>query len=102
MGGHRRNLAPPPLYDEVSVERRQTKRGSQLITKRSNVSFHHSHAGDASPATSRSNTALPQAPDVPGPVELQDYNEIAFEPDVGPVRKGKVWPVLGAAAEIPY
>ena len=101
MGGHRRNLAPPPLYDEVSVERRQTKQGSRLITKRSNVSFQHSHP-ERSSATLTSNAATPQAPEVPGPVALQDYNEVTFDPDGGPVRKGKVWRLKAAAVVIMY
>ena len=89
MGSHRRHLPPPPLYDEVSVERRQTKRGSRLITKKSQVSFHPSPREQTS-ATSAPGTATPQAVTIPGPVDIPDYDEVSFDPNEQPMRKGKV------------
>ena len=59
------------------------------MTKKSNVSFHASQR-EASAASTASSVAAVQAAHVPAPSNLQDYNEITFEPDFGSVKKGKV------------
>ena len=86
----RRTLGPPPLYDEVSVEMRHTKRGSRLVTKKTPVTL-NSPAVSSSTSARSVQQAPQQIPNVPEPSGLPDYNEITFEDaDIQPPRKGKV------------
>ena len=90
----RRTLGPPPLYDEVSVEMRHTKRGSRLVTKKTPVTLHSPALSSSTSATS-SQQAAQQIAKVPEPSDLPDYNEIAFDDlDIRPPRKGKVSSML--------
>ncbi|KAI1790343.1 hypothetical protein LXA43DRAFT_1095489 [Ganoderma leucocontextum] len=85
----RRTLGPPALFDEVTVEMRQTKRGSRLVTKRTPVTLQPSTPTSVIPTTSGSQSAR-QVDHVPGPVDIPDYNEITFdETDIRAPRKGK-------------
>ena len=53
------------------------------------MSFHPSQR-EAPAASLASSVAAVQAEHVPAPADLQDYNEITFDQDLEPVKKGKV------------
>uniref|UniRef100_A0A5K1K6H8 Cell surface hydrophobicity-associated protein n=1 Tax=Ganoderma boninense TaxID=34458 RepID=A0A5K1K6H8_9APHY len=87
---HRRTLGPPSQFDEVSVERRHTKRGSRLVTKRTAVTFQSSAATSSGDAHSTAAHPPPQAANVPEPTGILDYNEVTFDDsNVRAPRKGK-------------
>ena len=78
------------MFDEISVEMRHSKRGNRLVTKKTQVTLQSTTA--SSSVTASVATQPPtQAEQVPGPADIPEYNEVAFDdPELRPPRIGKV------------
>lgn len=78
------------MFDEISVEMRRTKRGNRLITKSTPVTLQASAASSSAAASAPAQRPL-QAAEVPGPLDIPEYNEITFnDAELQPTRIGKV------------
>ncbi|PIL26690.1 hypothetical protein GSI_11217 [Ganoderma sinense ZZ0214-1] len=76
------------MYDEASVELRQRKGGSRLVTKKSKVTFRPTKETPAG-GSAHPSLVQHQAASVPVPLDIEGYNEVTFDDYIRPPRKGK-------------
>ena len=90
MSANRRFLAAPADYDEISIEVRQTKRGSRVVKKRSPVHFHRTVVTSVTENQPSSRPPAQVVHGIPPPADIVDYHEVTFDPMLQRVRQGKV------------